>query len=428
MLTKAKGLFSMFLVLLGYQLSAQNLSKSPYSALGIGDMQFGGSAWMHGMGQINQGISLPSAINNQNPASYSGLLLSTWDVGGIGAFGNISSKNSSGSFSTASLAYISLGLPISQKLKWGVSLGLMPYSAVGYNVTRQVNTASFSGTEKIEGRGGLSKFYIGTGINVFKGLSFGVNGSYVYGQINNSTLLSIPTDSMMYNLVENRDKYVGSMMVELGLQYTDTFAYKQRKYSYGIGTTFSPQTQLAATDNYNVRSLGIGNTSIGSIGKDTIANTDNRKGKVVIPMYLKGGVFFQQVNKWGVGVDVGYNNWANYLGLGIRDSLKNMTSFNVGGFYTPNAFDAKNYLKRVEYRAGVRYDNGMLSANGINVSTMAFSIGLGLPMGKTRSKVNIAAEYMLRGSTEQNLVREEYLRLVIGVSISDKWFQRYRYD
>lgn len=418
----------MFLVLLGYQLSAQNLSKSPYSALGIGDMQFGGSAWMHGMGQVNQGISLPTSINNQNPASYGGLLLSTWDVGGVGAIGNVSSKTTSGSFSTASLAYISLGLPISQKLSWGVSMGLMPYSAVGYNVTRQVNNAAFTGTEKIEGRGGLSKFYIGSGIRVFKGLSVGVNASYVYGQISNSNLLSIPTDSIMYNLVENRDKFVGGMMVELGLQYTDTFVYKQRKYSYGIGATYSPQTQLAATDNYNVRTLGVGVTSIGSIGKDTVANNNNNEGHIVIPMYLKGGVFFQEVNKWGVGVDVGYNNWANYAGLGVRDSLKNMTSFSAGGFFIPSAFDAKNYFNRIEYRAGVRYDNGMLSANGVDVSTLAISIGLGLPLGKSRSKVNLSAEYMMRGSTEQKLVKEEYLRFVIGVSIADKWFQRYRYD
>jgi hypothetical protein len=114
--------------------------------------------------------------------------------------------------------------------------------------------------------------------------------------------------------------------------------------------------------------------------------------------------------------------------MGIRDSLKNMTSLNVGGFYTPDAYAIKSYFKRIEYRAGMRYDNGMLSANGTNVSTLAFSIGAGLPLGKTRSKVNLAAEYMMRGTTEQKLVREEYIRFVIGVSISDKWFYRYRYD
>jgi hypothetical protein len=196
----------------------------------------------------------------------------------------------------------------------------------------------------------------------------------------------------------------------------------------GIGTTFGPQTSLSATDNYNVRTLGVGITAPTNLGKDTVANVSERSGSVIIPMYIKGGLFFQQVGKWGVGVDLAYNNWSNYLGMGIRDSLKNMTSLNVGGFYTPNPNAIKSYFKRVEYRAGMRYDNGMLSANETNVSTLAFSLGAGLPLGKTRSKVNLAAEYMMRGTTEQKLVREEYIRFVIGVSISDKWFYRYRYD
>jgi hypothetical protein len=416
------------MILLGYHLSAQNLSKSPYSALGVGDMQFGGSAWMHGMGQINQGISFPNAINSQNPASYSAFQLSTWDAAATGSMANISTKAATGSFNTGSMAYMALGMPLSQKLNWGLSFGLMPYSGVGYNVTRQVQTTTFNGTESIEGSGGLSKFYLGSGIRILKGLALGFNASYVYGQIRNTTLLSIPRDSLMYNLVENRDRYMGDFMFEVGLQYTDTFKYKERKYSFGIGTTFGPQTNMSATDNYNVRTLGVGVTAPTNIGKDTIANSDSRSGTVVLPMYLKGGVFFQQVNKWGVGVDVGYNNWANYLGMGVRDSLKNMTSISIGGFYTPDAYAIKGYLKRIEYRAGMRYDNGMLSANGTNVSTLAFSVGAGLPLGKTRSKVNLAAEYMLRGTTEQKLVREEYVRFVIGVSISDKWFHRYRYD
>lgn len=428
MLKKAKSLFSIVLMLFGYQLSAQNLSKSPYSALGIGDMQFGGSAFMSGMGQIGQGISLPNSLNNQNPASYSALQLTTWDAAATGSMANISTATASGSFNTASMAYMALGVPLSQKLNWGLSFGLMPYSGVGYNVTRQVQAATFNGTERVEGRGGLSKFYLGSGIKVFKNLHAGFNVSYLYGQTSNTTLLSIPRDSLMYNLVENRDRYMGDLALEIGLQYTDTFIYKQKKYSFGVGATFGPQTSLSATDNYNVRTLGVGITAPTNLGKDTVANVAERSGKVIIPMYLKGGVFFQQVNKWGIGVDVAYNNWSNYLGMGIRDSLKNMTSLNFGGFYTPDAFAIKSYFKRVEYRAGVRYDNGMLSANGTNVSTLAFSIGAGLPLGKTRSKVNLAVEYMMRGTTDQKLVREEYIRFVIGVSISDKWFYRYRYD
>jgi hypothetical protein len=49
-------------------------------------------------------------------------------------------------------------------------------------------------------------------------------------------------------------------------------------------------------------------------------------------------------------------------------------------------------------------------------------------MAKSKSKVNIGAEWLQRGTVENGLVQENYFRLYIGVSFADKWFYRYRYD
>jgi hypothetical protein len=49
-------------------------------------------------------------------------------------------------------------------------------------------------------------------------------------------------------------------------------------------------------------------------------------------------------------------------------------------------------------------------------------------MAKSKSKVNIGAEWLQRGTVANGLVQENYFRVYIGVSFADKWFYRYRYD
>ena len=74
-----------FLVVLFFLISfvsfAQQGSASPYSFFGIGDVRFKGTHDMNAMG----GLSIvPDSIhiNLKNPASYSGLKLTTFTIGG----------------------------------------------------------------------------------------------------------------------------------------------------------------------------------------------------------------------------------------------------------------------------------------------------------------------------------------------------------
>jgi hypothetical protein len=110
------------------------------------------------------------------------------------------------------------------------------------------------------------------------------------------------------------------------------------------------------------------------------------------------------------------------------DSLQNSLGFNIGGSYIPNATDYKNYFNRVEYRAGLKYDGGNVIWADKNISSYGFSLGMGMPLGKSKSKLNIAGEYYARGTTANNLIKEEYFRIVLGLNFSDRWFQRYKYD
>ncbi|TAE82757.1 MAG: hypothetical protein EAY81_08965 [Bacteroidetes bacterium] len=428
MLKKAIGLISISLMPFWCQLSAQNLTKSPYSFIGLGDLHFTGSAWMHGMGQVNQAISGTTIINNQNPASYSKLLLTTWDFAGTGALGTISSDKGVSNVNTGSLAYFALGLPLSTKLNWGFSLGLMPYSNVGYNINRTVVTSTFTGTETTSGTGGTSRFYLGSGIKITKRLSVGVNGSYIFGKIERNALLNIPRSFNMYNLAESGSTYIGDFLVDIGVQYSDTFSYKKHKYSWGIGATLTPQANLATTSDFSTRTLGVGITDPNNVGKDSIKYKNDERGEVRLPSLMQTGVYFGEEDKWRVAADVQYQNWRNFSSFNQVDSLTSNTTLKLGASIIPNIDDEKHYLSRIEYRVGFRYDNGNILFNDNRIKVYAISAGLGLPLGKSRSKLNLSAEYIVRGTTQYNLIREEYFRFTVGVLICDRWFQRYRYD
>src|SRR6188508_1889155 len=73
-----------FLVLLFFSISvrAQVSTSSPYSRYGVGDLAQGGFAKNLGMGGLSLGLMQPFNVNFNNPASYSSVLLTTFDVGG----------------------------------------------------------------------------------------------------------------------------------------------------------------------------------------------------------------------------------------------------------------------------------------------------------------------------------------------------------
>ena len=65
-----------------------------------------------------------------------------------------------------------------------MSIGLLPFSNVGYNVSQSYSETSTSPayTKQLLGDGGLHQLYVGLGVKVLNNLSIGANVSY-FGEI-----------------------------------------------------------------------------------------------------------------------------------------------------------------------------------------------------------------------------------------------------
>ncbi|MEC7264731.1 MAG: hypothetical protein VXW38_13400, partial [Bacteroidota bacterium] len=82
------------------------------------------------------------------------------------------------------------------------------------------------------------------------------------------------------------------------------------------------------------------------------------------------------------------------------------------------------YFKRVTYRAGLRYDVSGLEVNGKEINNFGITFGLGMPLGGSFSNVNLGFELGRRGTTDANLIEESYLKINVGLSLNDVWFQK----
>ena len=76
----------------------------------------------------------------------------------------------------------------------------------------------------------------------------------------------------------------------------------------------------------------------------------------------------------------------------------------------------------------MRYEKTGLVVKGESINDIGLSLGLGLPITGSLSNVNIGFELGKRGTTNSNLVEENYAKISVGFSLNDKWFQQRKFD
>lgn len=406
---------------------SQNLSRSPYSVVGLGDLQFTGTIRQTALGQTGIALRDSFEINNLNPASYSTLRYTVFEGAYTYTSGRISNSLSGANTTNGTFSYFMLGFPLWQKMGWGFSMGLQPYTGLGYNVRLRSSFNNVETLTDMSGRGGLTRVYAGTGIRIFKGLSAGFNFSYLFGQTTQTNLLSADAASNFFSISNERVTSIGDFMTDFGLQYTFKPA---TNYRATMGLVMQQATSLRATQDYVYRTT----TPDGSFTIDTIDQSLNNRGAIDLPLIYGGGISIKHLDAesnqdhWIFTLQAKQGMWQDFRFFNSPDSMVNNLQINAGFSIIPVPTKGKNVLARTEYRLGFRVDNGNIRLSGTNISTMGVSAGLGVPLGKSRSKLNITAEYLRRGTHEQNLLREEYFRLSLGITILDRWFMRYRYD
>ncbi len=401
-------------------LSAQTGSLSPYSRYGIGDISKEGFTSQAGMGGLGAALSSPNSINIINPASYTADSMIVFEFGAFGEMRKLERNSGSTNQNSASFSYFSLAFPVVRN-KASVAFGLIPYSSVGYEIQVDETDVPDIGTIRYlyEGAGGFNKFFIGTGVKLGSHLSLGINASYLFGTINQIKSIEFPDGVNFFNT-----RYVDAITAKgfyfnYGILYEGT-VFSNLRLTAGITGTYSGKVN--AVNNQYYFNYVISPLSGGELLKDSVQNEQQARGKIALPDNIRGGIMIGRPGKWQAGVDVAYNNWANYESFGSNDSLKNSYTIHIGGERTG---------EKVIYRLGAYYGSTFLNLRNTQLDEYGITFGLGLNKlfpKRPPSGINIAIEAGRRGTTKNNLIREQYLKLHLGFSLTDIWFIKPKYD
>ena len=388
---------------------AQDGTASPYSSSGIGETKFKGTIENRSMGSI--GILNDSIhINLQNPASLSSLKLTTFTVAGTFTPTNFKTANKDEKAQRTNLDYLAMSFPAG---KFSVLLGLMPYSAVGYKITQKVDGKDGFYT----GNGNVNRFFSAIGYQITNKFSAGLELGYNFGKINRDINITDPT--FQNGTAETNSATLSGLNFKLGVLYKT----KIRKYDFINSLTFEPQSTL---DSENTSRTGVFSAETGSaIFNDEVKSTNTLK----LPSKLTFGSGIGVEKKWFVGFESSFLSKGN-LDVNFKDetTYESSSKFALGGYYVPKYNSFSNYLDRITYRAGVRYENTGIVVRNESIKDRALTLGFGFPLSGSFSNINFGFELGKKGTTNNGLIQENYMNFSVGLSFNDRWFVKRKFD
>jgi hypothetical protein len=297
--------------------------------------------------------------------------------------------------------------PISKKI--GASVGLLPFSSVGYEFNNKIN----NGSETRMGGGGLNVFYAGAAYTPFKGFSVGANVGYLFGNNIYDNYIYSTSTSLFERVIQVR-----SWDIKLGALYTFNV---NKKNTFTLGATFSPKKSLHG-NTWGAYYDATNSTKVDTIGYQSL------NGKNYTPMSIGAGISYEYDKRLFAEVDFTYQNWkdASFAKVeGFDSNDADMTFDNRWKIATGLQFTPKQrggFFSRINYRVGAYYNHDYITVRGNNVKEYGITCGLGLPAPGSKTVINIGFEYKNRSTSPVKYITEDYYNITVGVNFNQMWF------
>ncbi len=403
--------------------SQNNNSTSPFSRYGLGDLHHYGYGRTAAMGGASLGSRHSLQINSANPASYNALdsLSFVFDFGVDGTFSDYKSDYGKLKATDVNFRYFSLNWPITRWL--GAGMGVQPFSDMGYEVgfVEEVDNES-NVYHSYNGDGTTSKAFLGASVMLFKGLSVGANFNYLFGRLNQNTNVAFDSSDLFY-ISKSEGTRLRDFTLTYGLQY-DLELKKDQFLT--VGVTFEPQSEVTALHRlFNYKAITLSTSTL----TDTVEFIAESKAIIKLPSTFGVGLSYSKLNKLEINADYYYAGWSKATFFGKTDPLiTDLSRISAGFEYIPEAFSIRSYLKRVKYRMGIHQENSYLKLNNHQIKEFGISFGAGIPFPKSKSTANFAVEFGKKGTTKDNLVRNNYAKLSLYLNLYDYWFVQRKFD
>lgn len=446
-----KYLATAILYAIAAQTFAQNGVNSPYSRYGFGMMNDGATGFNKGMGGVAQGFRNGSEINVANPASYSAIdsLTALFDFGLSAYNGNYKMGKLQQNARNTSFDYLTFQFRACKGV--GVTLGVLPYTNISYSFAS--NSEALSGNEtvttsyKFDGSGGLHQVFIGAGWKPFKPLSIGANVSYLYGDYSHVSVMSL-SDNSAYSLVRGYSANIATYQLDFGLQYELKLSDKDMLtvgLGYGLGHDINNRAYRNTQSILSTTTTTGSTTSVQGVTTDTLTNAFQ------MPHRFSAGLTYSHGTKWRVGADVLYEKWGDARFPAQSDDgttrfisttgqLNDRFKIAVGGDFTPSPY-SNRLLKRLTYKFGGYYSNTYAKTDSkISDKPVEYGLTAGctIPIQNRNlwiniPKINVSVgwthsdiPYISSATQQQSSLKENYLKVSLGITFSERWFYKWK--
>lgn len=416
---------------------AQSSTDSPYSQFALGMQADQSSGFNRGMNGAGVALHEHNQVNYLNPASYAYIdsLSFIFDVGMSGQFTNFKENGVKKNDRSASFEHVMAAFRLRKHL--GLSFGLIPYTNVGYsysNTSKLNDPNNTSSVNTYSGSGGLHQVYLGLGWSPFKGLSIGVNGSYLYGGINRSVVNSF-SNSSVNTLSRQYSADAKSYKLDIGAQYTFSLS---KKDEFTIAANYSPGHKIGGDPTM----LLISSNSQTSV-RDTVAYPGKNQPKLEleIPTTVAIGLLYNHDNRLKIAADYTLQRWSDVKEPEVHTENGNTTyTYGSGQFknhhkavigvdYCPGE-RSRRFLDRVHYNAGVGYATPYYYISGHDgPKEMSASVGFGIPIinsWNNRSMLNISAQWVRQSA--KNFITDNTFRINVGITFNERWFAKWKVE
>jgi len=419
---------------------AQPNYNSPYTRFGFGRINGLQSAYHLGQGGLSYIDAHYNQVNVSNAATYAYIArqLPVFDIAINSELMQTSSSTSGRLFKTTEVANFTLALPTGKRS--GLVFSYQPFSKMGYNVTDSLMTIdSISQVNLYRGQGNINKLLLGYGHQLYKSdssnfsISLGVNASYLFGSLSYLRQQHFESGSGYLSFLEKDTTNVKDFTLEGGLYAK----YSSKKMHYNFAFVYSPNANLNAKSEY-VSYLYLNDINV---VVDTLQSSGVEKGTLTLPGMMGAAVSLNYNHTFGVGFQFSQRNMAsfsrNFSAVEVNPYLTSVNEVNMGLWYKPSKSEflvQGNSFKNAIYKVGFRYSTLGLNINNVEITEMALSTGVNIPLASSGSfsSINFGIEFGTRGTKDQNLIEERFIRGKIGIAITpsrtDRWFVKRKYN
>lgn len=390
-------------------------STSTYTRYGIGDILYSYSARTLSMGHSGSALINSDYVEILNPASWSGLSRTRIEFSFIYNGILISDNTDSRYYGDGDFKGFTFAFPISEEKGIGAALGIVPYSRANYLIVQNVvDKEAGNYTATYEGKGGLSKIFIGGSYKILYDFIIGATLDYYFGNMRYNSKIEFENTTLFpaeYELRYGSSGFgtnLGLISPDIsGIFNSESISDFRLSFVSNIISELSTDSSLITTSSSIVDSIGSGETTM----------------KVPTRFNVGAGIVFN--NRYQLAVDYFYQPWSEFtLDSETQKNLKDVHKISLGFEYRPLREIGLSYWEQIMLRAGLSYEMSQYIFYGNDINQYSAFAGFSLPLSEENT-FDFAFEYSIRGTKEDNLLQENFFRINFGISFGDIWFQRY---